>query len=143
MICVRCPLTIVALASGGKFAFLNLRDVRPSKRQTLDNLAFLDDNEERSFKRELELFENDIQDEWELDDNEYLSKEELEEADDREKKTLKNGDKEVSNEDDKRWLDIDTPKNGMRFVIFIAPVSSHMQRMPISFHRSCASAQIY
>ena len=127
MTCVRCPLRKIALASGGKFAFLNQRDVRPSKRQTLDNLAFLDDNEERSFKRELELFENDIQDEWELDDNEYLSKEELEEADDREKKTLKNNDKEVSNEDDKRWLDIDTPKNGMHFVIFITPVSSHMQ----------------
>ena len=76
-------------------------------------IIFLDKNDERSFKRELELFENDIQDEWELDDNEYLSKEEQQDAYEREKKTLTNDVKDNPNEDDKRWLDVDTMGNGM------------------------------
>ena len=83
----------------------------------------LDENEERSFKRELELFENDVQDEWELDDSEYLSKEELQEADEREKKMLKNNGKDSSNEESKRWLDVDAPKNGMYALPFSFPLT--------------------
>lgn len=109
---------------------------KANKKNSSPCIFFLDKNEERSFKRELELFENDIQDEWELDDNEYLSKEELQ--DDREKKTLKNNDKYVSNQDDKRWLDVDTSKNGMYFILH----QSSPQEMLISFHRSYAPDHI-
>lgn len=74
-----------------------------------------DNNNERSFKRELELFTNEIEDEWEQDDNEYLSRRELQEANEREKKLWNNNLNKnyLSNEDDKRWLDIDTPRNGV------------------------------
>ena len=90
----------------------------------------LDENEERSFKRELELFENDVQDEWELDDSEYLSKEELQEADEREKKMLKNNDKD-SSEDNKRWLDVDAPKNGMYTLPFSFPLTCFRARIKL------------
>ena len=57
----------------------------------------------------MELFENEVQDQWELNDDEYLSKRELQEAHDREKKMQKNDNNDISKEDDKRWLDVDRP----------------------------------
>ena len=39
----------------------------------------LDNRNQRSYKRELELFANEVQDSWEHDDNEYLSRREQQE----------------------------------------------------------------
>ncbi|XP_028400521.1 zinc metalloproteinase nas-13-like isoform X2 [Dendronephthya gigantea] len=65
-------------------------------------------SDERSFKRELELFDNEMEDDWEHDDNEYLSKHELEEEYERDKKNTRC--LQISNEN-KRWFDVDTPGN--------------------------------
>ena len=66
----------------------------------------------RNFKRKLELFEKEVEDDWEQDDSEYLSQHELGEAEEREKDFSENN---FQNQDDKCWIDVDVlHKNGMQ-----------------------------
>ena len=73
----------------------------------------LDNRNQRSYKRELELFANEVQDSWEHDDNEYLSRREQQEENDVLRRNIISGtSKEEKKEDNKRWLNVDKQSNG-------------------------------